>query len=436
MIGLVLALPARLPALAVGDMVIRTPPGKSFVAEIPLRLDAQERARGVTVAFGDAKEYRAEKLIRPALVDTLEATVITGARDFIRISARQPLPPSSFDLVLLVRTGQVTIVRAYHMAVGASAPEASPVATPVVESARVETPRRRPAKSVPAPRPADQVEKTAAAPTGPAWSRNLPARYGPVQSGGTLYSIAEDLGVPRDGQWQAVVLLWQANKQEFFGGNMHGLRAGAHLTVPPNLADGIGELSRAEAQRLVAEQWEGWQTLRRTPGGLQQIGPPEKGSAVSTRKPLAPPEGPPLPGEAKLPPPLTAGASAQTAPAALAGSDMEALVQRMETLLAQRLPQADTPGGTVTFVSATELQGALQTLEERLLQRMQELRPAVAETARDTVLLTRWASPGEAPTLMEQWLPMHTMVYVLVVESTLLLLLGGGFLWRWYRSRT
>jgi hypothetical protein len=231
------------------------------------------------------------------------------------------------------------------------------------------------------------------------------------------------------------VLLWQANKQEFFGGNMHGLRSGTYLTVPPHLADGMAVLSKADAQRLVAEQWEAWQTLRRTPGGQQQVEPAEKEAVVLAKEPLPLPENPPPPAEAKPPQPAAAGPQTRNASAAMA-PDMRFLLQRMEELLTQRFAQTDSQGGAVTFVSTTELQGALHVLEERLLQRVQESLQPFTEMQQDTVVLKRFASRGEQPTLLEQWLSSSSIVYILIVQNALLLLLAAGILWRWYRSRT
>ena len=89
-----------------------------------------------------------------------------------------------------------------------------------------------------------------------------------------LYNIAQTLGVPTETLWQTIVLIWQANKAQFAGGNMHGLQSGTYLVIPPTLAGDIATLSKAEAQRMVAEQWEVWQ--ERTIGGRQQGAPPRQ----------------------------------------------------------------------------------------------------------------------------------------------------------------
>lgn len=433
-IGLHLALATRLRALAVGDIVVRSPLGKPFVAEIPLQLEPQERAQGVAVTLGDQKEYRAEGLTRPAVLETLEATVTTGPRHSVRVSSRDPLQVPAFDLLLLVRSGQVTIVKTYHVVV--PAPPSSP---PQAAMSPAVATRSKPEKTAPLSPPPSAAKKSSPTPPPPLRSP-LPARYGPVQSGMTLYGVAEDLGVSKDALWQTVVLLWQANKPEFLGGNLHGLRTGTYLAVPANLAGEVTTMTRAEAQRIVAEQWDAWQALRQTAGGRQQITPPEKEPVVLARKPSPPkPETTPSPAVAPVaegPPPPAAIALPAGNPLPVAGgADVRALLQRAEELLAQRTSQTSGVGDMLAFVKTAELQTALQGLEERIMQRLQEALKPVADAQRELSSFSRSAAALDKQTLLEQWLPTNSIAYVLMVENALLLLLAGGMLWRWYRSR-
>jgi hypothetical protein len=256
----------------------------------------------------------------------------------------------------------------------------------------------------------------------------------------TLYGVAEDLGASKDALWQTVVLLWQANKPEFLGGNLHGLRTGTYLAVPANLAGEVTTMTRAEAQRIVAEQWDAWQALRQTAGGRQQIPPPEKEPVVLARKPSPPkPETTPSPAVAPVaegPPPPAAIALPAGNPLPVAGgADVRALLQRAEELLAQRTSQTSGVGDMLAFVKTAELQTALQGLEERIMQRLQEALKPVADAQRELSSFSRSAAALDKQTLLEQWLPTNSIAYVLMVENALLLLLAGGMLWRWYRSR-
>jgi hypothetical protein len=254
-----------------------------------------------------------------------------------------------------------------------------------------------------------------------------------------LYNIAQRLGTPIEALWQTIVLIWQANKAQFAGGNMHGLQSGTYLVIPPTLAEDIAMLSKAEAQRMVAEQWEAWQ--ERTIGSRQQSPLPQQETVVLTREAASPRpvvtslvQEPSLANkkEAASPPPVVLPA-AKSVPAAGA-ADVHAVLQSLEAFLAQRLPQRGEAGQAAAFVSTTELQGALQDLEGRLTQRLQEELQRTATAVPEA----RWSSQSpavEKHTILEQWLPASSIVYVLAVENALLLLLVGSLIWRWYRSR-
>ena len=238
-IGWSVALPVHLQALSVGEIVIRSSRGEPFLAEVSLLLDVQERVRGVTVTLGDEREYRSEGLTRNTVVDSLVVKVMSGAHDMISIESSQPIQEASFDVLLLVHSGHITIVKTYHVVLPPPAPLAPPVA-----KAPAETPLEKVATS---PSPPVAPKKTLPKPTAPVWSQRLPGRYGPIERGATLYSVVEKIGVPKDMFWQAIVLLWQANKQEFAGGNLHGLRTGIFLTIPSDFADSLATLGGTEA---------------------------------------------------------------------------------------------------------------------------------------------------------------------------------------------
>jgi pilus assembly protein FimV len=429
-----LTLATRLQALAVGDIVVRSPQGAPLLAEIPLTLDQQERQKGVVPVLGNREEYRAEGLIRQEVIDLLGATWQTGVRDMVRITSTVPLQTPAFDLVLLVHAGQVTIVKTYRIVLPAP-PSPPPQVLAHATAPPATEPQKTPAPPVAPPKPKKPVVPAAS----PAWLQRLPERYGPVERGMSLYNIAQTLGTSTEAMWQTIVLIWQANKSQFTGGNIHGLQSGTYLVIPPTLAEDIATLSKAEAQRLVAEQWDAWQ--ERTIGGRQQ-GPTARQEAVVLTQGAESPRpvvtslvqepSPASKKELASPTPVVLPA-AKSVPAANA-ADVQTVLQSLEAFLAQRLPQRGEAGQAAAFVSTTELQGAMQDLEGRLTQRLQEelqrTLPAVPEARR-----TSQARAVEEHTLLEQWFPASAMVYVLAVENALLLLLVGSLVWRWYRSR-
>ena len=469
-IGWGFALPAHLQALSVGEIVVRSSRGMPFLAEVPLLLDAQERARGVTATLGDGREYRSEGLTRHTVIDSLVVKVISGAHDLISIRSSQPIQEPAFDVLLLVRSGHITIVKTYHVVL--PAPPAPPVAR-----APAERPPAPPEKVAASPAPPVAAKQALPKPTAPVLSQRLPERYGPITRGATLYSVVEEIGVPRDMFWQAIVLLWQANKQEFVAGNLHGLRAGMFLTIPSDFADNLAMLSRAEAQRLIAEQWESWQALRQATSGQQYAMQAREETAVVSRKVVSSGEKMPTPNEraavsneptsgpadkpaSSLEPMMASAAkvpmvgasvpvlSKEKIPSSAAVmlparnpsrtvelTELRSVLQGLEELLARRLVQPEGAKDMTTFVSTGELQTALQGLEERLMLRLQESLEQVTLPRRPVQSVSQVSVPVESASVLETWLSANTMAYILAVQSAFLFLLAIGILWRWYRSR-
>jgi len=245
MIGLQLSLASSLWAFAVGDIAVHSRRGEPFAADLRLLLEARERDKEVAVRLGDQDAYRGEGIKRPAVIDALQAILPPGTRDVIRLSSTVPLQETAFDLVLLVRVGQVTIVKHYAVALPAPAPTVLPMTAPLPTMAPVA--------------PVTSVRKTGTKATRPP---QRTGRYGPIERGETLYSIAKSLHTPNNKLWQAVVALWRANKEHFQGGNLHGLSVGTFLVIPSDLAEHIAAMQLSEAQEIVAEQWEEWRTLQ------------------------------------------------------------------------------------------------------------------------------------------------------------------------------
>ena len=443
-----------------------------LVAEIPLILEAQERSKGIMVTLGDTGEYHAEGLTRSRVIDTLKAHITSGARDVISISSSTPVQEAAFDLLLLVHAGHITLVKTYHIVL--PLPPSPPA--PQMSKASPEAPQPRPERVTASP-PSVQPKETPSKSPAFAWVQRLPERYGPIERGATLYGVIEELGVPKDLLWQAIVLVWQANKHEFLSGNLHGLRKGMWLTIPPGFADSLATLGRAEAQRIVAAEWENWQALRQAASGQQDVTKTREELAALPTEVASVSEQTPPPSEQAAPaserPPTTkeklitatevlstpsdnasaAGVSMPSFPKEKVTSsaavvlpaksplrmvevtELRSALQGLEELLTRRLPQGEPGKEMTTFVSVTELQTALQGLEERLTQRLQDSLAQATVRQRRGPFIDQVSLPVEKASVLEAWVSSNTMVYVLAVESALLLLLAIGILWRWYRSR-
>jgi hypothetical protein len=258
-------------------------------------------------------------------------------------------------------------------------------------------------------------------------------RYGPIKPGETLYGIVQQLRLPNDKLWQAVVVLWQANQAQFLRGNLHGVQVGKYLTIPADFQEQIAMLGYSETQQMVQYQWEAWQARRTIP--RQQM------AALLSRD-----EGTPTLGRrqaargSEVPPPTVAQPTAVLLPTDKASSlvsvtELQTLLQGLEERLTRRLsPVHEEPKGAVAFVSASELQTTLQDLEARLTQRVEQMvqqrggqvspeQPQGQEPPR------RAAPPLEAAPRTV----VSSASYGFLMINVLLFLCGVILLWRWWR---
>ena len=500
-LGVHLGLASRLQALSVGDIVVQSHRGEPFKAEVSFTLESQEREKHFAVRLGDPKEYQTEGLTRAAVLDHLKTR--TTSADVIQIFSEVPIDEPILAVLLLVRSGQLTIVRSYHVALSkappplaakparvaqaassgslsrtamprstASEPPAStlrhpapPPALASVTTAPV-TPRRAPPappataggalpapprrtsvaplmvsvaaapESSPTPTPAVAPAAAAAASTPPP-SPSSPAaaaqRYGPIKPGETLYGIVQQLRLPNDKLWQAVVVLWHANQTQFLRGNLHGMQVGKYLTIPADFQEQIATLGHAETQQMVRYQWEAWQA--------RQTIPRQHVAALPSRE-----EGTPTMGRqsaargAEAPPPTGTQPTAVLLPTDKASSlvsvtELQTLLQGLEERLTRRLsPVPEEPKGAVAFVSASELQTTLQDLEARLTQRVEQMiqqrgGQVSPEQSKGQEPPRRTVTPLEAAPRTA----ISSASYGFLLLNVLLFLCGVILLWRWWR---
>jgi pilus assembly protein FimV len=437
MIGLQLSLVSSLWAFAVGDIAVHSHRGEPFAADIRLLLEARERDKEIEVTLGNQDAYRSEGVKRPAVINALQAVLPPGTRNVIHLSSTVPLQETAFDLVLLVRVGQVTIVKHQAVALPAPAPLAIPIVAPLPTIAPVA--------------PAAAARKTSTKATRPP---QRTGRYGPVERGGTLYSVAKSLRVPNDKLWQAVVALWRANKEQFQGGNLHGLSVGTFLVIPSDLAENMAAIQLSEAQEIVAEQWEEWRTLQRSGLDKQRVtvaahdaDTPTTGSTKQdlTTAEAAKPEAT-TPAEKMTEKPVPE--PAVVLPVGKAGNmvsmtELQTVLQGLEERLMRRLTltsQTETQEAKLptALVSTAELQASIQSLEERLTQRLQYMLAQTPEPVQVGPRLPQQVLASAQPPLVVEAAHSVSQLmvpYLLVLTNALLLLLAGVLLWLWWRRR-
>lgn len=255
-----LGLAANLLAFSVGEIDVQSAANEPFRAEVPFALEPHERDRELEVLLGTPQDYQFEELERPSILQHMHIIVAPDKQDTVRIFSNVPIPDEPFDLLMLLRSGKLTIVRNYYVDLPEAVPEAAQqvaVVEPVIRQAAgdpVTSVQTTVPSSLPAPAPEPVISPTLPPLEAQA---NPPGLYGPVQRGETMYSVVGKL-VPADQRWQAVVLLWRLNHGAFLRGNLHGLLVGAYLEMPADFAARIGVMNREASQRIISSQWEDW----------------------------------------------------------------------------------------------------------------------------------------------------------------------------------
>ena len=89
-------------------------------------------------------------------------------------------------------------------------------------------------------------------------------------------------------------------------------------------------------------------------------------------------------------------------------------------------------------MSAAELQASIQSLEERLTQRMQHMllqTPEPVRIGQRPLQQTLASAPAPPAAAAAQPVSLLLVPYLLVVTNAVLLLLAGALLWFWWRRR-
>ena len=255
-----LGLASQLQAFSVGDIDVQSGANEPFRAEIRFVLEAHERDREFQVLLGTSQDYQLEELERPSVLQHMHIVLAPDKQDTVRIFSNVPMTDDTFDLLVLLRSGKLTIVRNYRVELQESvtAVQQQAVVEPAAPTTDTET-EAPPPQATPTVAPSAVPEPQLA--TGSPMIQALldsTIPYGPIQRGETMYNIVGKLGVSSDQRWQAVVLLWRANHGAFLRGNLHGLLVGVHLEIPTQFNNRLAAIDKGTSQRIIANQWESW----------------------------------------------------------------------------------------------------------------------------------------------------------------------------------
>jgi Tfp pilus assembly protein FimV len=407
-------LTGNLLAFSVGEIELQSAANEPFRAEVPFVLESHERDRELEVLLGTPQEYQLEELERPAVLEHLHLIPSPDKQDTVRIFSNVPITEKTFDLLVLMRSGKLTIVRNYHIELPETPiPAAQQVAVVEPVSRQVAADPVATAEPAIPSRPPAPTHEADLSPTPPVEAQfDSPNRYGPILRGETMYNLVSTLGVPGDQRWQAVVLLWRLNHRAFLRGNLHGLRVGAYLEVPEDFEERLNTMKMQASRQLIHNQWEAWRRRQVTttaqafamtteliedeeavadslpqpveePWIAQADVPPEEPAADDSPGAVAPPEPPAATAEAEaiLPdeePAPDDGTSAMAIPLPPAVPGTAEAIPPSEEPVPDDSTAAVAPPQVVrlstdegsSFVSTQELKLLLGNLEDRLLRRL------------------------------------------------------------------
>ena len=310
-------------ALGLGQIEVKSALNQPLVAEIPVLVSNRGEADALHVRLAAPEAFARVGLDRPALqaANLAFEVVNDGGRTVIRITTPNNVSDPFLNFLLEVDWGSGKMLREYTvlldppsmMPITGSAPATVAAITepePMRAEPLLETPPPLPEQAPVAEAPA-VVEPTPAQPSAAETLDNMnvatatpastPAStagsYGPVASGETLWSIANnarpDSSVSVN---QMMLALLRANPEAFIDNNINRLKKGAVLRIPGR--EEATTLAAVEAAAQVREQMQSWQgavatTSQPATGSetAQRTTPRASAGASDSRLELTPPRG-------------------------------------------------------------------------------------------------------------------------------------------------
>ena len=238
-------------ALDMGQIQVKSALWQPLLAEIPINAATPADLKGLTVQLASNEDFARAGIVGGRTNVPLSFSVVnSGGRPVIRITSTVAVNDPYLDLLLEVNDHAGKSVREFAILLDPpnSTPGASVAAAPQVPVRSA--PPVRQARATPstataaAPAPAPHSRHPATAPqSDEAATGASKGKYGPVESGQTLSSIARStapgVGVSMN---QMLIALKQANPDAFYRDNINALKRGVILRIP----------TAAEAQTLAA----------------------------------------------------------------------------------------------------------------------------------------------------------------------------------------
>ena len=313
----ILAIPSLAHALGLGGIEVKSGLNEPLNAEIQVIQAAPGEADGLAVALASAEDFARVGIDRARMDMPLNFAVgkTSNGQAVIKVTSAAPVREPFLNFLLEVNWSKGRLLREYTVLLDppVSAPSRGnpQVATAPVRDTKPVTPvEQAPAKPATPATPAKPVAPVAApkpaptptpAPTpAPVAAQPAPAgEYGPVNSGETLWEIAQATrpdGVSDMNRF--MIALLRMNPDAFYEQNINALKRGAILRIPSdNEINSIAVSEAAAAVRSQNELWRGYQSAQAaSPTRLADAGaseslrtPPASSGSGGSRLELLPP---------------------------------------------------------------------------------------------------------------------------------------------------
>lgn len=322
-------------ALGLGQIQVKSALNQPLEAEIELLSATPAELENLRVQLASSSDAQRVGMTTGGPFANLQFSVgRSGGKPVIKVTTPDRVTAPFLNFMLDVNWGKGRLLREYTVLL--DPPRTAPaVARTQAATTPVREPTRAPAQPVaatPAPTPARAPTRqpvappssTPAQPSAPTTSASAADQYGPVTTGETLWSIAQqvrpDTALSHN---QVMMALLRANPDAFIGNNINRLKRGAVLRIPSR-AD-IEALAAAEAAAQVRGQMQSWrgEATATTPQ------PAEPRAAAVERAPPARP----APGEPRLR--ISPPASGETQSAQSGAADGAAGTAEMRAQLTQ-----------------------------------------------------------------------------------------------------
>src|SRR5688500_6615621 len=257
--------PGIVYAAGLGRLTVNSAQGQPLSAEIDLVAVKKEEKSSLTARLASENTFRRTNVDYSPLLSTFKTSIEThpDGRLYVRIISSRPIAEPLLNMLVELNWSSGRLLREYtvllplqeqdgHSRAGTTTQTAPPA------GAKAESAGSRPDPSTGRDGNSPAQDKSASR---PAPVSKTDTAYGPVKAGDTLGRIAKNIGLPAGVSFnQMLVALQRANRDAFFGNNIHQLKTGPILRIPDN--NEIRTITPAEANQEVKVQTEDWRRRR------------------------------------------------------------------------------------------------------------------------------------------------------------------------------